>query len=893
MHTSSVQDVVLTTDACLHNLFLPFGNIDLCVGLHPSFKLQPGYGGNSPHPVLHVQRAIAECLVIEQLRLSPQYCGTIVDVGGSVTRHRRYGRSDIWANCPVLTAQDAIRNQKYVGCDRWCNHLVQDCSCHRGLHHPLMFVHSLYYFSRDDLVLLLSKHKHAYAVVHEFGSGAAGTIAGDEAFWSRSGNMITMSVRGCAAAYHHPDLGWLREGGSYNTTSGTIVWSQTMDVIGDSYVYEFHYFDHYVKLDFPTTVAMLPNVGVLTDKPNQSYVLINGNKVPTLLLTLLCLKSIIIGVDKMDLPYLISHALQTIRQNPQWRLDECVLDKVVVDVCVLALTNARNHHATASYRLTIERIRQLIITFVFPILAALSYLCLMPVAVCSRFAHCEPVIRATLCLNKFRRRENGTNIKIRDDFKRDQLRPAFNYGIAVKYYRPSMHADTQGNELLAINNRALFEVDNPPDDEMWDLFDQWFGIWQPQIIPYSHIEARGFEHWNRRFPKNRREDHIRALTNIRVSGTTKHNIDNWCRRRSFIKRELLLGDLENADPRLIQGVSSEANVLLAPWLLAFSEMLKKQWHVKSPYCFASGLDANDIGSWMLGRDKELLYENDFSRFDRTVSSRALDLERRIYEGCGLCGPALQVFLRQYKTIGVGAHNISYDINATRKSGDPNTTIGNSIINLLVSVFAATIATGHSIKDDPSKIVNLLVGGDDSIVQPYSPLDAERFEFVLIQLGFKPKLVCTRFPDVSFFSARFLPTNNGYILTPKLGRVLAKCGHSVQYQHNVNGWLQGVSRGNMAIFNHVSFMKKLFLNIIDQTKGALPVVVNNDYSLRVSKTSEMTVETYVFLSLVYDISPSEVSELDVYLSNVLKNQVLSNNIITKIMEKDIGAYISVE
>jgi hypothetical protein len=322
-------------------------------------------------------------------------------------------------------------------------------------------------------------------------------------------------------------------------------------------------------------------------------------------------------------------------------------------------------------------------------------------------------------------------------------------------------------------------------------------------------------------------------------------------------------------------------------------MLKLQWHVQSPLCFASGLDANDIGSWMEGRDTQVLYENDFSRFDRTISSRALDVERRIYEGCGLSGPALQVFLRQYNTCGVGAHNISYDINATRKSGDPNTTIGNSIINLLVSTFAATKAMGFGIKRDPSTIVNLLVGGDDSIVQPYFPLDADVFEHVFVQLGFSPKLVSTSYPEVSFFSARFLPTSTGYVLTPKLGRVLAKCGHSVQPQNNVKGWLQGVARGNKAIFNHVSFINELFSNVIRKTQGAKPVVVSNEHSLKVRLASEMNENTHLFLAMVYDLSIEDILSLDELLGNCAIDQVISNKIITKIMEKDIGAFISVD
>jgi len=58
---------------------------------------------------------------------------------------------------------------------------------------------------------------------------------------------------------------------------------------------------------------------------------------------------------------------------------------------------------------------------------------------------------------------------------------------------------------------------------------------------------------------------------------------------------------EDFDPRTIQGVSSEANVIAGPWIKSLSKHIARKWNIlnKENRCnkltYATGMDATGLG----------------------------------------------------------------------------------------------------------------------------------------------------------------------------------------------------------------------------------------------------------------------------------------------------------
>ncbi|UHM27572.1 MAG: RNA-dependent RNA polymerase [Sanya tombus-like virus 2] len=99
---------------------------------------------------------------------------------------------------------------------------------------------------------------------------------------------------------------------------------------------------------------------------------------------------------------------------------------------------------------------------------------------------------------------------------------------------------------------------------------------------------------------------------------------------------------------------------------------------------------------------------DHSRFDAHVNAQLLDEEHKLYLRCRNYNRELQQLLKWQKSnIGFSHGGIVYKITAKRCSGDLNTGLGNSLINLALirSYLAAIKSVNH----------HILLDGDDSVV----------------------------------------------------------------------------------------------------------------------------------------------------------------------------------
>jgi len=112
--------------------------------------------------------------------------------------------------------------------------------------------------------------------------------------------------------------------------------------------------------------------------------------------------------------------------------------------------------------------------------------------------------------------------------------------------------------------------------------------------------------------------------------------------------------------------------------------------------------------------------------------------------------------------------VTFKVRGSRRSGTPNTSVGNSIINALVHAF---------ILSKSAVDYRMIVLGDDNLVCMDHSEEVKLQLDIFGQLGLKavPKLVKAGEEHmIEFCSSRFWPLEeNRYILGPKIGRAIAK------------------------------------------------------------------------------------------------------------------------
>jgi hypothetical protein len=173
------------------------------------------------HPHLAWQRNHLEheAFKLAEKFATPNYpTSPICDVG-SAARAVRAGKFSVHCLVPLLQPGDAQRLTKVqrlvagrvVLPNRLCSHRLQDCTC--GPFESLVFTHSAYYFTTEELITAIAntKSKRAYVIGHSFPE-VIGNFAYNEAQYrvtmAKGGPTVMMSVTGNVHSYSHKPLPW-------------------------------------------------------------------------------------------------------------------------------------------------------------------------------------------------------------------------------------------------------------------------------------------------------------------------------------------------------------------------------------------------------------------------------------------------------------------------------------------------------------------------------------------------------------------------------------------------------------------------------------------------------------------------------------------------------------
>jgi len=188
----------------------------------------------------------------------------------------------------------------------------------------------------------------------------------------------------------------------------------------------------------------------------------------------------------------------------------------------------------------------------------------------------------------------------------------------------------------------------------------------------------------------------------------------------------------------------------------------------------------------------------------------------------------QLFEANMYTHGHTLHGIKYKVDGTRKSGDPFTSLFNSVLNGLMHIYAFKVKYDekhgtnlyvHQLRT----MIKMVVQGDDNLMIHSGPKMPE-IKDVLYNLGFDCE--CNyrdSIYDCEFCSNIIYDTKQGPTFGPKIGRVISKLGYFISPPTHVHpmSMLRGVALGLEATASYVPYINVVVKRILKDTKGYSP------------------------------------------------------------------------
>jgi hypothetical protein len=320
---------------------------------------------------------------------------------------------------------------------------------------------------------------------------------------------------------------------------------------------------------------------------------------------------------------------------------------------------------------------------------------------------------------------------------------------------------------------------------------------------------------------------------------------------SFVKREILVGKIENFEPvfvpRLITSSTYNYATQVGPLIYTTAKALRFAWGgIPTEYAygktfpgiyFTSGLNKNDLGSLFektldqLGADC-VIGNFDFSRYDAHLQKNHLlgefELYKHFYNSVEV-EPIRKFVLQQGDRRGIlraRDNIIPARFKWSRKSGDPNTSSGNSFI----TVCLLTYALSHYfdvLSELKSGNIIIWVMGDDSLIFyrsgcQYIP-DIKGFISKLYNMGIETKGNYVSPNGVVYCSNVFIPTMEGYMATQLPGRNLCKAYATIhKYKYDrARYWVHSNAYAYMRDFQHVPILSMFHLLIYNSTLDCKP------------------------------------------------------------------------
>lgn len=386
----------------------------------------------------------------------------------------------------------------------------------------------------------------------------------------------------------------------------------------------------------------------------------------------------------------------------------------------------------------------------------------------------------------------------------------------------NFHVADASDQVAALRTRLTMVVDEP-QAQAWGDFRSWYRrVFGHALLPFG-FNKMTTSAWFLRYKGAQHKALTRAKDKLQAVGLRPSDT-NTC--NMFVKREVRnwawsASDAEDPKPRVICSCPPVGKVAAGPAIVSITKELAHQWHNRNSIYFECGATQDEVADWFNSglRDYGIkwILLTDFSKMDRGQSFYALKFVNDLLANSGLTGVALQFLRGQEKAQRIISRNgVQAFVPPFLKSGVPNTTLNNSVINALLQAYSFQACGAKPYID-----YKIMVRGDDSVAFVRPGME-KLFPTIATKLGFKVKTKrVERVDQVRFCSNAFYPTTTGdYVPAPtmkclaKLCATISSHGRKHNFAH-----MRGVVLGLLALTNHVPLLNDYVQRILQITTGA--------------------------------------------------------------------------
>lgn len=432
-------------------------------------------------------------------------------------------------------------------------------------------------------------------------------------------------------------------------------------------------------------------------------------------------------------------------------------------------------------------------------------------------------------------------------------------------YKVNSHASCRCNEVVSLHNRHLIDRNYIHTNKSYISS----GFKRLNKLIKFHVEREPYINIVNKFSGAKKRAYYNAMINLVNNGYQRKH----AHVKMFIKPDRWPEDvIAEKAPRAIQFRSKEYNLELAAYLKPFEETAYEQILWNGTRVVAKGLNQKQRAElWMRKVDaytEPYFICLDHSKFDSTVNETHLKGLHAIYRK--VCGRGVQRFLKeQYHNVCWTKTGIKYTTRATRCSGDYDTGLGNTLINI-----ACILECFSGIKFD------FMLDGDDAIIvtekSNKNKINIKNFE----SFGFETKLAFTnKLSEVEFCQARLVKIIDGWVFVRNPLRAISNSSviHKPYTYKQMAQYLAGVGEAELSVSAGVPIMQQQALRL--RSSSDQPTYTEDD-AWKISalgseiKVKEIPIETRISFKEAWDIDESmqiviEGELLPMMLSYILK------------------------
>jgi len=484
-----------------------------------------------------------------------------------------------------------------------------------------------------------------------------------------------------------------------------------------------------------------------------------------------------------------------------------------------------------------------------------------------------------------------------------------------------------GYTACAMRNVAEFKVDQCPDQ-----FCEWVDHVIQETIKMDHSSVSFIDEktWASRFSGTKRELYEEAIECEENEGAPLWSTS----MEAFIKREIVLGkrdlfgDTCKFTPRLIVASKPSFSAKIGAKIYTASKLLKRAWGGGScPYGnvdvypnihYTAGMNKNDLGALfdfyvdLLGEDA-IVGNFDFEKYDAHLQVLHLFQEQKLYKhlykhfqqshrfnGMEMKEfyAALDAQIQRKGIIKCRDGLLRAIIDAARKSGDQNTSVGNSFLNVCFHSYVLNkfgINLFQLCKDNKAAI---WVMGDDCLLWFHSSLkqhlpSVNQYRQAMTEIGMEIKGEFVKPRDVDYCSNLFFPAAEGTVATQFPGRNLCKAYVCLRKYSTAKGayWCRQTAMAYKMDFSHVPFMYNYHRSIYDSVRDARAqrVCLDEYDGKHVAHGSTVAQQKYyIFMYDRYGLSTQDCQDLAVLQPHLLLAHPNAKRIIdVDVYGKELG------